>query len=210
RRPRARWLSWRWICWRWRLAAPLRGCRRTASTDSCTPSPAASSRGGWRAWWIASPAAPSGCSTSGPCRRPCGPAGVVRPTRGARPPGVPGAEGRPPPTGGAGGTGGTGGAGGAGGTGGTGDLPKAARTAREKAEARTQALGCLVGVAPGLAVWLIGPAKYRECWEMIVDSFQDPTINRHVVYSLWDLCLELLYPEMSEPEFHRKLLRDIC
>ncbi|CAB1348804.1 unnamed protein product, partial [Coregonus sp. 'balchen'] len=54
---------------------------------------------------------------------------------------------------------------------------------------------------------MLGSDKYQLSWQTALESLQDPYINRHLVYCIWDLLLEFLVPETSEEDFQKTLLQ---
>uniref|UniRef100_A0A672L1F0 Sorting nexin 19 n=1 Tax=Sinocyclocheilus grahami TaxID=75366 RepID=A0A672L1F0_SINGR len=54
------------------------------------------------------------------------------------------------------------------------------RSQQQKDESRAQALQCLMKLLPDLISDMLGSEKYKISWQTVVDSFQDPTINRCV------------------------------
>ncbi|KTF91511.1 hypothetical protein cypCar_00023298, partial [Cyprinus carpio] len=56
---------------------------------------------------------------------------------------------------------------------------------------------------------MLGSEKYKISWQTVVNSFQDPTINRHLVYCIWDLLIEFLVPEASDGDFQKTLLHSL-
>uniref|UniRef100_A0A673LWZ8 Sorting nexin-19-like n=1 Tax=Sinocyclocheilus rhinocerous TaxID=307959 RepID=A0A673LWZ8_9TELE len=58
--------------------------------------------------------------------------------------------------------------------------PRPHRSQQQKQESREQALQCLMKLLPDLISDMLGSEKYKISWQMVVDSFQDPTINRCV------------------------------
>ncbi|XP_068561763.1 sorting nexin-19 isoform X2 [Cebidichthys violaceus] len=85
--------------------------------------------------------------------------------------------------------------------------PRLERSRQEKDATRQQALHCLMRLLPDLISDLLGSDKYKLCWQTALDSLQDPSINRHLVYCIFDLLLEFLVPEIPEEDFQRSLLR---
>ncbi|XP_038610271.1 sorting nexin-19 [Tachyglossus aculeatus] len=71
-------------------------------------------------------------------------------------------------------------------------LPKPARTPEQKEAAAEQALQSLMGLLPDFVVELLGPSKCRLSWELVLETLQQPLINRHLVFCLWDIILEFL------------------
>ncbi|XP_047450339.1 sorting nexin-19 [Mugil cephalus] len=81
------------------------------------------------------------------------------------------------------------------------------RSQQQKDNTKQQALRCLMRLLPELVSDLLGSDKYKLSWQTILDSFQDPYINRHLVYSIFDLLLEFLVPEIPNEDFQRSLLQ---
>uniref|UniRef100_A0A3Q2Q4N5 Sorting nexin 19 n=1 Tax=Fundulus heteroclitus TaxID=8078 RepID=A0A3Q2Q4N5_FUNHE len=93
-----------------------------------------------------------------------------------------------------------------------GALPAAAppeRSQQQKESTRQQALDCLMKLLPDLISDILGTDKYRLSWQTALDSFQDPYINRHLVYCIFDLLLDFLVPELPEEDFQRSLLQTL-
>ncbi|XP_041923773.1 sorting nexin-19 isoform X2 [Alosa sapidissima] len=88
-------------------------------------------------------------------------------------------------------------------------LPRPQRSLQEREETRRQSLHCLMKLLPDLVSDLLGSERYRLSWTTVLDSLQDPHINRHLVYSIWDLLLEFLIPEVSEEAFQKSLLHSL-
>lgn len=84
------------------------------------------------------------------------------------------------------------------------------RSQQQKDDAKQQALRCLMRLLPDLVSDVLGSEKYRLSWQTVLDSFQDPHINRHLVYCIFDLLLEFLVPEIPEENFQRSLLQTLC
>ncbi|XP_043114918.1 sorting nexin-19 [Puntigrus tetrazona] len=87
--------------------------------------------------------------------------------------------------------------------------PRPQRSQQQKDESRRQALQCLMKLLPDLICDVLGSEKYKISWQTVVDSFQDPTINRHLVYCIWDLLIEFLVPEASDGDFQKTLLHSL-
>ncbi|RXN27655.1 sorting nexin-19-like isoform X1 [Labeo rohita] len=87
--------------------------------------------------------------------------------------------------------------------------PRPQRSQQQKEESRKQALQCLMKLLPDLISDILGSEKYKISWQTVVDSFQDPTINRHLVYCIWDLLIEFLVPEASDGDFQKTLLHSL-
>ncbi|XP_038548677.1 sorting nexin-19 isoform X2 [Micropterus salmoides] len=87
--------------------------------------------------------------------------------------------------------------------------PQCERSRQQKDSTRQQALHCLMGLLPDLVSDMLGSEKYKLSWQTALDSFQDPYINRHLVYCVLDLLLEFLVPEIPEEDFQRSLLQTL-
>ncbi|KAF0030304.1 hypothetical protein F2P81_017035 [Scophthalmus maximus] len=87
--------------------------------------------------------------------------------------------------------------------------PRHERSQQQKDSTRQQALRSLMGLLPDLVSDILGSDKYKLSWQMALDSFQDPYINRHLVYCVFDLLLEFLVPEMPEQDFQMRLLQTL-
>ncbi|XP_026138361.1 sorting nexin-19-like isoform X1 [Carassius auratus] len=87
--------------------------------------------------------------------------------------------------------------------------PRPQRSQQQKDESRAQALQCLMNLLPDLISDMLGSEKYKTSWLTVVDSFQHPTINRHLVYCIWDLLIEFLVPEASDGDFQKTLLHSL-
>ncbi|XP_035770947.1 sorting nexin-19-like [Neolamprologus brichardi] len=81
------------------------------------------------------------------------------------------------------------------------------RSQQQKDDTKQQALRCLMRLLPDLVSDVLGSEKYRLSWQTALDSFQDPHINRHLVFCIFDLLLEFLVPEIPEENFQRSLLQ---
>ncbi|XP_059406752.1 sorting nexin-19a [Carassius carassius] len=93
-----------------------------------------------------------------------------------------------------------------------GDLPVVPRTERspeQREKMRLQCLQCLMRLFPELITDILGTEKCRLVWEHVLESLQDPSINRHLVYCVFDLLLEFLVPEFSEETFQKSLLQSL-
>ncbi|XP_018598453.1 sorting nexin-19 isoform X1 [Scleropages formosus] len=84
--------------------------------------------------------------------------------------------------------------------------PRPERTPQQKENTHRLSLQCLMRLIPDLVSDLLGYEKYRMTWQTALESLQDPQINRHLVYCVWDLLLEFLIPESSSEEFQKLLL----
>ncbi|KAF6278537.1 sorting nexin 19 [Rhinolophus ferrumequinum] len=70
--------------------------------------------------------------------------------------------------------------------------PRLVRTQEQKLTAEKQALQSLMGVLPDVLVEILGVNKCRLSWSLVLESLQQPLINRHLIYCLWDIILEFL------------------
>ncbi|TRY83954.1 hypothetical protein DNTS_006532 [Danionella cerebrum] len=87
--------------------------------------------------------------------------------------------------------------------------PRPDRSPEQREKTRLQCLHCLKQLFPELLTDMLGPEKCRLVWEHVLESLQDPSINRHLVYSIFDLLVECLVPEFSEDNFQSSLLQSI-
>ncbi|KAM9853559.1 sorting nexin-19-like [Aulostomus maculatus] len=83
------------------------------------------------------------------------------------------------------------------------------RSQEEKDSTKEKALHCLMRLLPDLFSDLLGSDKYKLSWQTVLDSLQDPHINRHLVYCIFDLLLEFLVPEIPDQGFQRSLLQSL-
>ncbi|XP_041949056.1 sorting nexin-19a isoform X1 [Alosa sapidissima] len=83
------------------------------------------------------------------------------------------------------------------------------RSPEQREETRQQCLDCLTQMLPDFISEMLGSEKYRLSWEHMLGSLQDPNINRHLVYCIFDLLLEFLIPESSEEAFQKSLLQSL-
>lgn len=88
-------------------------------------------------------------------------------------------------------------------------VPQLERSQEQKDSTKQQALHCLMRLLPELVADMLGSDKYKLSWQTALDSFQDPYINRHLVYCIFDLLLEFLVPEIPEEDFQRSLLQTL-
>ncbi|KAJ8343114.1 hypothetical protein SKAU_G00330420 [Synaphobranchus kaupii] len=56
--------------------------------------------------------------------------------------------------------------------------PRPARSSQQKEETRQQSLQCLMKLLPDLIPDMLGSQKYRLSWQAVLESLQDPQINR--------------------------------
>lgn len=87
--------------------------------------------------------------------------------------------------------------------------PQIVRTQQQKDATKQEALQCLMKLLPDLISDMLGSDKYKLSWKNVLDSLQDPYINRHLVYCIFDLLLEVLVPETSEEDFQKSLLQSL-
>uniref|UniRef100_A0A3Q2Y280 Sorting nexin 19 n=1 Tax=Hippocampus comes TaxID=109280 RepID=A0A3Q2Y280_HIPCM len=87
--------------------------------------------------------------------------------------------------------------------------PQIERSQQQKDNTKKQALHCLMSLLPDVVTDFLSSEKYKLSWEIVLDSFQNPYINRHLVYSICDLLLEFLVPELPEQSFQRSLLQSL-
>ncbi|XP_033833089.1 sorting nexin-19-like [Periophthalmus magnuspinnatus] len=87
--------------------------------------------------------------------------------------------------------------------------PEVIRSQQQKDDTKQEALQCLMQLLPDLISDVLGSDKYKLSWENALDSLQDPYINRHLVYCIFDLLLEFLVPETSEEDFQKSLLQSL-
>uniref|UniRef100_A0A672LTY4 Sorting nexin-19-like n=1 Tax=Sinocyclocheilus grahami TaxID=75366 RepID=A0A672LTY4_SINGR len=88
-------------------------------------------------------------------------------------------------------------------------VPRPERSPEQREKTRLQCLHCLMQLFPELITDMLGSGKCRLVWEHVLKSLQDPSINRHLVYGIFDLLLEFLVPEFSEETFQRSLLQSL-
>ncbi|KAL1275183.1 hypothetical protein QQF64_027997 [Cirrhinus molitorella] len=88
-------------------------------------------------------------------------------------------------------------------------VPRPEKSPEQREKTRLQCLHCLMQLFPELITDMLGSEKCRLVWEHVLESLQDPSINRHLVYCIFDLLLEFLVPEFSEETFQRSLLQSL-
>ncbi|XP_053729273.1 sorting nexin-19 [Synchiropus splendidus] len=88
-------------------------------------------------------------------------------------------------------------------------LPPVERSLEHKERTKQQALHVLMGLLPDLISDLLGSEKYKISWQIVLDSLQDPFINKHLLHCIFDLLLESLIPELPEQDFQRNLLQSL-
>ncbi|MCI4385693.1 hypothetical protein PGIGA_G00053700 [Pangasianodon gigas] len=87
--------------------------------------------------------------------------------------------------------------------------PRPQRTQQQRDDTKQQSLQCLMNLLPDLVSDLLGSEKYKHSWQVVLESFQDSAINRHLVYCVWDVLLEFLIPELSDDNFQKMLLQSL-
>ncbi|XP_037361543.1 sorting nexin-19 isoform X2 [Talpa occidentalis] len=70
--------------------------------------------------------------------------------------------------------------------------PRSVRTKEQKMAAKKQALQSLMSILPDIVVEILGVNKCQLSWSLVLESVQQPLINRHLIYCLWDILLEFL------------------
>ncbi|XP_050966605.1 sorting nexin-19a isoform X1 [Labeo rohita] len=88
-------------------------------------------------------------------------------------------------------------------------VPRQEKSPEQREKMRLQCLHCLMQLFPELITDMLGSEKCRLVWQHMLESLQDPSINRHLVYCIFDLLLEFLVPEFSEETFQRSLLQSL-
>ncbi|XP_059123536.1 sorting nexin-19 isoform X3 [Peromyscus eremicus] len=71
-------------------------------------------------------------------------------------------------------------------------FPRPGRTQAQKVATEKQALQSLMSILPDFLVEILGVNKCRLSWSLVLESFQQPLINRHLIYCLGDIILEFL------------------
>ncbi|XP_035482486.2 sorting nexin-19a isoform X3 [Scophthalmus maximus] len=87
--------------------------------------------------------------------------------------------------------------------------PRPERSAAEREETKEQCLDCLMQLLPELITEMLGHEKYRLTLETMLESLQDHQINKHLIYCICDLLLELLIPESCDEASQRALLQSL-
>ncbi|XP_069470230.1 sorting nexin-19 [Ambystoma mexicanum] len=80
-------------------------------------------------------------------------------------------------------------------------VPRPSRTQEQKVAAREQALQSLMRILPDLLVEALGVRKCRDSWELVLESLQQPSINRHLVFCVWDILLDVLVLDPSKDSY---------
>nr|XP_045001494.1 sorting nexin-19 isoform X2 [Jaculus jaculus] len=71
-------------------------------------------------------------------------------------------------------------------------FPRPVRTQEQKAATKKQALQSLMDILPDFLVEILGTNKCWLSWSLVLESLQQPLINRHLIYCLGDIILEFL------------------
>lgn len=87
--------------------------------------------------------------------------------------------------------------------------PTVIRSQQQKDATKNEAIECLMRLLPDLISDMLGSDKYKLSWKNALDSLQDPYINRHLVYCIFDLLLEYLVPETCEEDFQSSLMQSL-
>lgn len=85
--------------------------------------------------------------------------------------------------------------------------PRPERSAVQRDETKKRCLACLMQLIPVLITDMLGAEKYRLSLESVLESLQDYQINKHLLYCICDLLLELLIPESCNEVFQASLLQ---
>ncbi|KAL4218053.1 Sorting nexin-19 [Mactra antiquata] len=75
----------------------------------------------------------------------------------------------------------------------------------QKQHIKQQASRCLSEFLPGILKLLVGNEESDIAVEEVIDSLKYEKLNRHVWYTILDVILEELFPEVNTEELHRKL-----
>uniref|UniRef100_A0A8C8DLP4 Sorting nexin C-terminal domain-containing protein n=1 Tax=Oryzias sinensis TaxID=183150 RepID=A0A8C8DLP4_9TELE len=86
--------------------------------------------------------------------------------------------------------------------------PGPERSQQQKELTKQRALESLMRLVPDAISELLGSEPYRLSWQTVLDSFQDPLINRHLVFCLLDLLLDVLVPEAADEAWQRAVLQN--
>ena len=60
-----------------------------------------------------------------------------------------------------------------------------------------EALHVLEDTFPDALRYLVGSCRYRAGVTDLLESFQNPVLNRHVTYHLLDIIIKFLFPDLS-------------
>ncbi|KAK2828529.1 hypothetical protein Q5P01_019563 [Channa striata] len=88
--------------------------------------------------------------------------------------------------------------------------PRPERSAAEREETKEACLKCLMQLLPELITDMLGSEKYRLSVKTMLDSLQDHQINKHLIYCICDLLLEVLIPESCDELFQTSLLQSLA
>ncbi|KAM4851025.1 sorting nexin-19 isoform X2 [Urocitellus parryii] len=79
-------------------------------------------------------------------------------------------------------------------------FPRPVRTQEQKVATEKQALQSLMGVLPDYLIEILGVNKCQLSWSLVLESLQQPLINRHLIYCLGDIIIEFLNLSASDEE----------
>ncbi|KAL5014032.1 hypothetical protein ScPMuIL_008302 [Solemya velum] len=81
------------------------------------------------------------------------------------------------------------------------------RSARQKMLTKKQAAQCLFNFLPGVVKFVIGDEDINVAVSEVIDSLQYEKLNRHLVFTMVDMLLEELFPDLSTQELQIQLLQ---
>ncbi|CAL9685655.1 unnamed protein product [Knipowitschia caucasica] len=84
--------------------------------------------------------------------------------------------------------------------------PRPERSAAQREETKERCLECLMQLMPQLVTDMLGAEKFRLSLETVLESLQAYQINKHLLYCVCDLLVELLIPESCNESFQTSLL----
>ncbi|XP_072302417.1 sorting nexin-19a isoform X2 [Eucyclogobius newberryi] len=87
--------------------------------------------------------------------------------------------------------------------------PRSERSAAQRGETKERCLECLMQLIPPLVTDMLGTEKFRLSLETVLESLQDYQINKHLLYCICDLLLELLVPESCDKSFQTLLFQKL-
>ncbi|XP_053449491.1 sorting nexin-19 isoform X2 [Nycticebus coucang] len=79
-------------------------------------------------------------------------------------------------------------------------FPRPVRTQEQKVATEKQALQSLVEALPDFVVEILGVNRCQLSWGLVLESLQQPLINRHLIFCLGDIILEFLDLSASDEE----------
>ncbi|XP_055004631.1 sorting nexin-19a [Boleophthalmus pectinirostris] len=85
--------------------------------------------------------------------------------------------------------------------------PRPERSTSQREETKERCLECLMQLIPQLVTDMLGTEKFCLSLETVLESLQDYQINKHLLYCICDLLLELLIPESCDESFQTSLLQ---